>query len=73
LGFIDTAMCTPAVFPTYFIIPSEFGISFDNFRRIRLCRLLWRDVREVQANGRTEVGYIANATAMNAIAAGKVH
>jgi hypothetical protein len=25
------------------IIPSEFGISFDNFRTMRLCRLVWRD------------------------------
>jgi hypothetical protein len=25
------------------IIPSEFSISFDNFRTMRLCRLIWRD------------------------------
>jgi hypothetical protein len=25
------------------ILPSEFGISFDNFRTMRLCRLIWRD------------------------------
>jgi hypothetical protein len=25
------------------IIPSEFSISFDNFRTIRPCRLIWRD------------------------------
>jgi hypothetical protein len=25
------------------IVPSEFGISFDNFRTMRLCRLIWRD------------------------------
>jgi hypothetical protein len=24
------------------IVPSEFGISFDNFRTIRQCRLIWR-------------------------------
>lgn len=25
------------------IVPSEFGISFDGFRTMRLCRLIWRD------------------------------
>jgi hypothetical protein len=25
------------------IIPSQFGISFDNIRTMRLCRLVWRD------------------------------
>jgi hypothetical protein len=25
------------------IVPSEFGISFDNFRSMRCCRLIWRD------------------------------
>ena len=25
------------------ILPSEFGISFDNFRSMRKCRLIWRD------------------------------
>jgi hypothetical protein len=25
------------------ILPSEFGISFDNFRTMRRCRLIWRD------------------------------
>ena len=25
------------------ILPSEFGISFDNFRAMRRCRLIWRD------------------------------
>jgi hypothetical protein len=25
------------------IIPSEFSISFDNFRTKRLCHLIWRD------------------------------
>jgi hypothetical protein len=25
------------------ILPSEFGISFDRFRTMRLCRLVWRD------------------------------
>jgi hypothetical protein len=25
------------------ILSSEFGISFDNFRTTRLCRLIWRD------------------------------
>jgi hypothetical protein len=25
------------------IAPSEFGISFDNFHTMRLCRLIWRD------------------------------
>jgi hypothetical protein len=25
------------------IVPSEFGISFDNFRTMRRCRLVWRD------------------------------
>jgi hypothetical protein len=25
------------------IIPSEFGISFDGFCTIRVCRLVWRD------------------------------
>jgi hypothetical protein len=25
------------------ILPSEFGISFDNFRTMRHCRLIWRD------------------------------
>jgi hypothetical protein len=25
------------------IIPSEFGVSFDNFRTMRRCRLIWRD------------------------------
>jgi hypothetical protein len=25
------------------IVPSDFGISFDNFRTMRSCRLIWRD------------------------------
>jgi hypothetical protein len=25
------------------IVPFEFGISFDNFRTMRRCRLVWRD------------------------------
>ena len=25
------------------IVPSEFGISFDNFHTMRRCRLIWRD------------------------------
>jgi hypothetical protein len=25
------------------IVPSEFGISFDNFHTMRYCRLIWRD------------------------------
>jgi hypothetical protein len=25
------------------IVPSEFGISFDGFRTMRRCRLVWRD------------------------------
>jgi hypothetical protein len=25
------------------IVPPEFGISFDNFRTMRRCRLIWRD------------------------------
>jgi hypothetical protein len=25
------------------IVPSGFGISFDNFRTMRRCRLIWRD------------------------------
>jgi hypothetical protein len=25
------------------IISSEFGVSFDNFRTMRQCRLIWRD------------------------------
>jgi hypothetical protein len=25
------------------IVPSEFGISFDNFHTMRCCRLIWRD------------------------------
>jgi hypothetical protein len=25
------------------IVPSEFGVSFDNFRTMRRCRLIWRD------------------------------
>jgi hypothetical protein len=25
------------------IVPSEFDISFDNFRTTRRCRLIWRD------------------------------
>jgi hypothetical protein len=25
------------------IVPSEFGISFDNFRTMHRCRLIWRD------------------------------
>jgi hypothetical protein len=24
------------------IVPSEFGISFDSFRTMHLCRLVWR-------------------------------
>jgi hypothetical protein len=24
------------------IVPSDFGISFDNFRTMRRCRLIWR-------------------------------
>jgi hypothetical protein len=25
------------------IVPPEFGVSFDNFRTMRLCRLKWRN------------------------------
>jgi hypothetical protein len=25
------------------IVPSDFGISFDNFHTMRRCRLIWRD------------------------------
>ncbi len=25
------------------MVPSEFGISFDNFRTMRRCRLIWRN------------------------------
>ncbi len=25
------------------IVPSDFGISFDNFRTMRRCRLVWRE------------------------------
>jgi hypothetical protein len=25
------------------IVPSDFGISFDNFRTMRPCRLIWRN------------------------------
>jgi hypothetical protein len=25
------------------IVPSDFDISFDNFRTMRRCRLIWRD------------------------------
>jgi hypothetical protein len=25
------------------IVPSDFGVSFDNFRTMRRCRLIWRD------------------------------
>jgi hypothetical protein len=25
------------------ILPFEFGISFDNFRTMRRCKLIWRD------------------------------
>ncbi len=25
------------------IVPSEFGISFDNFHTMRRCQLIWRD------------------------------
>lgn len=25
------------------IVPPDFGISFDNFRTMRRCRLIWRD------------------------------
>jgi hypothetical protein len=25
------------------IVPSDFGISFDNFRTMRRCRLIWRN------------------------------
>jgi len=25
------------------IVPFDFGISFDNFRTMRKCRLIWRD------------------------------
>ncbi len=25
------------------LVPSEFGISFDNFHTMRRCRLIWRD------------------------------
>ena len=32
------------------ILPSEFGISFDNFRTMRRCRLIWRDGNFVGAS-----------------------
>jgi hypothetical protein len=25
------------------VVPSEFGISFDSFRTMRRCRMVWRD------------------------------
>ena len=25
------------------IVPLDFALSFDNFRTIRMCRLIWRD------------------------------
>jgi hypothetical protein len=25
------------------IVPSEFGVSFDNFRTMRRCQLIWRN------------------------------
>jgi hypothetical protein len=25
------------------LVPSDFGVSFDNFRTMRQCRLIWRD------------------------------
>ena len=25
------------------IVPFDFGVSFDNFRTMRRCRLIWRD------------------------------
>jgi hypothetical protein len=25
------------------IVPSDFGISFDGFRTMRLCQMIWRD------------------------------
>jgi hypothetical protein len=25
------------------VIPLEFALSFDNFRTVRMCRLIWRD------------------------------
>jgi hypothetical protein len=25
------------------VVPSDFSISFDNFRSMRVCRLIWRD------------------------------
>jgi hypothetical protein len=25
------------------LVPAEFGVSFDNFRTTRRCRLIWRD------------------------------
>ena len=31
------------------IVPSDFGISFDNFRTMRRCRLIWRDGDSVGA------------------------
>jgi hypothetical protein len=24
------------------VVPLEFGLSFDNFRTVRMCRLVWR-------------------------------
>jgi hypothetical protein len=33
-----------------FMAPSEFGISFDNFRTMRRCRLIWRDGNFVGAS-----------------------
>jgi hypothetical protein len=32
------------------ILPSEFGISFDNFRTMRRCRLIWRNGNFVGAS-----------------------
>jgi hypothetical protein len=31
------------------LVPSEFGISFDNFRTMRQCRLIWRAGDSVSA------------------------
>jgi hypothetical protein len=35
------------------MVPSEFGISFDNFRTMRRCRLIWRDGDFVGASFRS--------------------
>jgi hypothetical protein len=41
------------------IVPSDFGISFDNFRTMRRCRLIWRGGDFIGASFETEVAAIS--------------